>query len=234
MQEKNITRVIVGDIATNCWIYPLVQNNADGRQIPPGFRGCAVIDPGDEAGKIIARLDQLKLIPLYIILTHGHFDHIAAVPALAAAYRGRRTDGGPVIAIHQADAGYLGPDSYQAHCRGFTAAGGSAAYIDSLWEDMPPPDRTLEDGGTIGPFSVLHLPGHTPGSIGLWDREAAILLSGDTLFHGNYGRTDLPGGSEERIFASLKRLFAMDAGISVYPGHGPSTTIGAEAARGMV
>jgi glyoxylase-like metal-dependent hydrolase (beta-lactamase superfamily II) len=225
-------RVIVGDIATNCWIYPLAQNAGE-RQVPPGFRGCAVIDPGDEADKIIARLDQLKLAPHYIILTHGHFDHIAAVPALTAEYR-RRMDGGPVIAIHRADAEYLGPDSYQVHCRSFTAAAGSAAYIESRWEDMPLPDKTLEDGGTIGPFTVLHLPGHTPGSIGLWDREAAVLFSGDTLFHGNYGRTDLPGGSEERIIASLKRLFAMDAGIPVYPGHGPSTTIGAEAARGMV
>jgi len=76
---------------------------------------------------------------------------------------------------------------------------------------------------------VLHLPGHTAGSVGLWDQSAGVLFSGDTLFRGDYGRTDLPGGSEELIFASLRRLFAMDGGIQVCPGHGPATTIGREA-----
>jgi glyoxylase-like metal-dependent hydrolase (beta-lactamase superfamily II) len=171
---------------------------------------------------------MLKLVPFYILLTHGHFDHIAAVPGLARAYPG------PVIAIHQADAEYLGPGSYNVHYRSFSAAAGDAAYVDALWEDMPPPDLTLREGDCVGPFTILHLPGHTPGSIALWDKEAKNLFSGDTLFRAGYGRTDLPGGNEARLIESLKRLFAMDAGIKVYPGHGPVTTIGQEAARGMV
>jgi len=235
MQEKKIHHIIVGGITTNCWIYPL--DNAGG--IPNGE--CAVIDPGEEGGRIIAFLKQLQLSPRYILLTHGHFDHIGAVPALAAQYNGGAgapdgagtPDGALEIAIHAADAEYLGPNAYPVHCLSITAVAGDTAYIDERWKDMPPPSRCLTEGDTIGPFTVLHLPGHTPGSIGLWDEKEGVLFSGDTLFCANYGRTDLPGGSSERLFASLKRLFAMDGGIRVYPGHGPSTTIGREAARGL-
>jgi len=179
---EKICSVSVGFLATNCWIYPL-DNGI-----------CAVIDPGDEGKRIIARLKQLNLVPAFIILTHGHFDHIDAVEELAAEY-GTQAE----IAIHAADTGYL--------------------------KDFKP-GRTLAEGDTIGPFTVLHLPGHTPGSIGLWDKESGILFSGDTLFDDGYGRTDLPGGNEEQIFASLRRLFALDGNIQVYPGHGPTTTIG--------
>ena len=81
----------------------------------------------------------------------------------------------------------------------------------------------------MGPFTVLHLPGHTPGSVALWDEKADVLFSGDTLFHRGYGRTDLPGGDEAWLFASLKRLFAMNGGVKVYPGHGSRTSISEEA-----
>ncbi|GHV95601.1 MBL fold hydrolase [Spirochaetia bacterium] len=225
MQKKTIAHITVGDIATNCWIYPLPDSGT-----APGHsaKGCVVIDPGAESGRIIARLNQLKLVPFYILLTHGHFDHIAALPSLAAAYCGQAQGRDPEIAIHRADSEYLGPGSYQTHCRSFTAAAGNADYIDANWEDMPQPGRLLEEGDTIGPFTVLHLPGHTRGSIALWDKEAKVLFSGDTLFNGDYGRTDLPGGDEAQLFASLKRLLSMDGNIQVFPGHGPVTSIAAE------
>ncbi|MDR2258633.1 MAG: MBL fold metallo-hydrolase, partial [Treponema sp.] len=143
MPEKSITHITVGEIETNCWIYPL--NSTE----------CAVIDPGAEADKIIARLKTLKLYPAYILLTHGHFDHIAALPRLAAAYAAPPA---PVIAIHREDAEYLGPAAYPVHCRSFTAAAGNAGYIDALWEDMPSPAVLLSEGDAIGPFRVLHLP----------------------------------------------------------------------------
>lgn len=220
MQEK-IHHITVGFIATNCWIYPLDTGSA-----ADGLSPCAVIDPGEEGERIIEYLTRLNLFPTYILLTHGHFDHIGAVPALVVKY------GSPEIAIHAEDAEYLGPNSYPVHCRSFKAAAGDSAYINALWEEMPVPGRILAEGDEIGPFTVLHLPGHTPGSIGLWDKKAEILFSGDTLFCGGFGRTDLPGGSETQLLASLKRLFAMDGNIQVYPGHGPLTSMHYEAARG--
>ncbi|MDR0289466.1 MAG: MBL fold metallo-hydrolase [Treponema sp.] len=204
---KEIHNIVVGGISANCWIY-----------------GDAVIDPGEEGDRILAFLDQLKLSPKHILLTHGHLDHIGAVPTLAERY-GASAE----IAIHAADAEYLGPDSYSAHRESFLAAAGTSIYVDSFWKDMPPHGRLLAEGDTVGPFTVLHLPGHTPGSIGLWDQEAGILFSGDTLFCAGVGRTDLPGGSEKQLYSSLKRLFAMDSSIRVFPGHGPATSIGREA-----
>ena len=213
MSKKKIIQLIVGQIETNCWIYPLNEKEA------------AIIDPGDEAALIITALKKLSLVPKFILLTHGHFDHIAALPQLAKVF----AEVNPLIAIHLLDGEYLGPGAYASHSISMKAVMGSTTFLDALWNDMPPPGRLLEEGDTIGPFTVLHLPGHTPGSAAFWDKEENVLFSGDTLFEGTYGRTDLPGGSEEAIFASLRRLFAMDANIEVYPGHGGKTTIGREA-----
>ena len=235
-----IRHITVGEIRTNCWIYPL--QNAGGFGADPA--PCAVIDPGAEAEKIAAALRRFNYQPAYILLTHGHFDHIAALPSLFARYKGHGgnagaaegtdpsaaggTEGAPVIAIHRGDAEYLGPASHRVHRRSFAAAG-DAGYVDALWEDMPSPSRILEEGDVIGPFRVLHLPGHTPGSAAFYDETAGVLFSGDTLFRGDYGRTDLPGGNLAEIGTSLKRLLAMKGEIRVYPGHGPASTIGREA-----
>jgi len=212
MSNKNITRLVVGALSTNCWIYRLDEKNA------------AVIDPGDEADTIIAALESMSLAPKYILLTHGHFDHIAAVPQLAKAFATNK----PQIAIHRLDAEYLGSGAYASHCISARAVMGDTAFIDALWSEMPPPDIQLEEGAAIGPFTVLHLPGHTQGSVAFWDKEAGVLFTGDTLFASGFGRTDLPGGSDEQMVASLRRLFAMDANIEIYPGHDAVSTIGRE------
>jgi glyoxylase-like metal-dependent hydrolase (beta-lactamase superfamily II) len=230
MQEKKILHIIVGNFAANCWIYPLDTVTDNGQ--PAGFKPCAVIDPGDEGGKIIAFLDQCKLFPSYIILTHGHFDHIGAVSEIAKEYRGRYGDtvsSAVTIAIHAADAEYMGPDACSVHRRSLKTLFGDSANIDTLLEPQPVPDKLLQEGDTLGALAVLHLPGHTPGSIALWDKEAGVLFTGDTLFCGGYGRTDLPGGNSKLLYASLTRLFAMNGDIQVYPGHDGITTIGQEA-----
>jgi len=230
MQEKKIHHIIVGNLATNCWIYPL--DNVPGNGQPDGLTPCAVIDPGEEGGRIIAFLDQHKLFPAYIILTHGHFDHIGAVSTLAKEYRRRYGDEASsrvTIAIHAADAEYLGPDAYSAHNRSIKAVFGNSLNIETLLEPQPGPDMLLQEGDTIGPFTVLHLPGHTPGSIALWDEKAEVMFTGDVLFCGGYGRTDLPGGNSKQLYASLMRLFGMNGDIQVYPGHDGITNIGQEA-----
>jgi len=212
MPEKNVTNIVVGAIETNCWIYPINDKEA------------AVIDPGDEADKIISVLNKLDLVPRYILLTHGHFDHIFAVPQLMEKLSPVK----PQIAIHRMDASSLGPDAYKVHAVSVRAAMGSTAFIDAFWRDLPPAEILLEEGSSLGPLTVLHLPGHSPGSAAFWDKEEGVLFSGDTLFNYAYGRTDLPGGSETALFESLRRLFEMDENIKVYPGHGDTTTIGLE------
>jgi glyoxylase-like metal-dependent hydrolase (beta-lactamase superfamily II) len=208
--------VVVGAFAANCWLYPL-----DSGETPPEQgRPCAVIDPGAEANIIIARMEKLNLSPRYILFTHGHFDHVAGLPALAA----RIADlyGVPAeIAIHGDDASYLGPGAYQVHRESFAAIGDSS-YIDQLWEPLPPADRLLSEGDALGPFRVLHLPGHTPGSAGFYDEKAGVLFTGDTLFRDGVGRTDLPGGDSRTLAASLQRLFTLPGNTVFYPGHGPA------------
>jgi len=228
MQEKKIYHIIVGDLATNCWIYQL--DNVSGNVQLAGLTPCVVIDPGEEGGRIIAFLDQHKLFPAYIILTHGHFDHIGAVSVLAKEYRSRGgAENSVTIAIHTADAEYLGPDAYSIHNRGINAVFGNSVNTETLLELQPGPDTLLQEGDVIGPFTVLHLPGHTPGSIALWDKKTGVLFTGDTLFCGGYGRTDLPGGNSKLLYASLMRLLKMNGDIQVYPGHDGITTIGQEA-----
>jgi glyoxylase-like metal-dependent hydrolase (beta-lactamase superfamily II) len=214
-----IDSIVVGPIETNCWIY--TWNDPEGNSVSPE---CAVIDPGADPEVIISRLKRLNLRPRYILLTHGHFDHIAALPDLVEALK----DTPPAVAIHRDDAHYIGPKAYAVHCESFAAAAGNTIYVDTLWKDMPGADEILSEGNVIGPFTVLHIPGHTQGSVGFYDEKAKVLFSGDTLFQGDCGRTDLPGGSWPQIQQSLRRLAALDKDITVYPGHGPATTIGDE------
>lgn len=198
-----IDQLRVGGLETNCWIVPLARDfsaPAGGAERP--LRGeCILIDPGDNGAQILARLDKLLLQPRYVAITHAHFDHVTALPEIAAAYPGAE------IAIHRLEAAQLGSQS------------------------LPAASALLDDGDKLGPFQILHLPGHSPGSIALYWPEEKVLFSGDTLFDGDVGRSDLPGGSETALAQSLRRLFTLDGDIQVYPGHGPLTTIGREKGR---
>jgi hydroxyacylglutathione hydrolase len=135
----------------------------------------------------------------------------------------------PKVGIHRMDANYLGKDALNVHKKSYAAAaGGNSSYIDAIWKPIEEADILFEEGDTLPPFKVLHVPGHTPGSAAFYDEKADVLFSGDTLFQGDRGRTDLPGGNEALIQQSLKRLRSMDEKIVVCPGHGPVTTIGEE------
>ena len=216
--EKKIENIVVGDIQTNCWLYLLDDEESS--------RFCAVIDPGDEAELIVSRLRELNWIPRYILLSHGHFDHVAALPKLLEAC-GKGAFGEniplPKVCIHRQDAQYVGKDALAAHRRSFAAIG--AAYVEARWEALPEADTLFEEGDTLGPLKVLHVPGHTPGSVCFYDEKTGVLFSGDTLFQGGYGRTDLPGGDWNELCQSLKRLLSMPSEIVVCPGHGSATTV---------
>lgn len=218
MQE----RLVVGPIATNCWI---IQTDSASESEEHTRKPCIVIDPGGDPKAIIARIERVNLKVQYILLTHGHFDHLAALPDLYDYCCRHNMD--PVLAIHKDDTAYLGPDAHEFHIRDFSAVG-AESYVESLWKPLPQAQHLLQDGDKIGPFTVLHLPGHSPGSAAFYDQEKKKLYSGDSLFAGGTGRTDLPGGDSRALERSLQRLLALDGAIQVYPGHGNSTTIARE------
>ena len=163
-------------------------------------KSCCVIDPGYQANTILKKLDALGLKPEAILLTHGHFDHVGAVKDLAAD-----TDCRVFLC---ADDTMLPPM--------FTS--GPLYYTD-----------TYEEGSVLNmaglTIHVLHTPGHTPGSVCLLAENT--LFSGDTLFAGSCGRTDI-GGDWATIQKSLKRLAQIEADFTVFPGHGESTTLAYE------
>ena len=162
---------------------------------------CLIIDPGYEAGRILSVLQQKQLEPEAILLTHGHFDHVGAVQELAA-----ETDCDVYIA--EADLS-LTP----------MITKGKLYYTHTY-----PASGTLNLAGLA--IRVLPTPGHTPGSVCLLVEDT--MFSGDTLFQGSCGRTDLPGGSWEQIAASLKTLASLPGDYRVLPGHGGETTLDRE------
>jgi len=210
--SNSVYRISVGDLGTNCWIVP--QNDGE----------CLVFDPGADGEKILARLAELQLRPRYIVITHAHLDHIAALPELAAAWPDAD------IAVHPAEAVKLGPHSLDLHREDFRDLG-VVSFVDTLWKPLPEASLLLNEGDSLGPFRVLHVPGHSTGSIALYWEEQKILFSGDTLFNAGVGRTDLYGGDLEILKNSLSRLFTLPEDTEVYPGHGPKTTIRREKPR---
>ncbi len=159
---------------------------------------CCVIDPGYDADLVLSKLDSLGLTLEAILLTHGHFDHVGAVKELAA-------ETGCAVYLHPED--LTMPPMMTA---------GPLYYTNTYAEGT----RLTLAGLDI---TVLHTPGHTPGSVCLLVENT--IFSGDTLFQGSCGRTDLPGGDWATITKSLHRLAALEGNFWVYPGHGGSTTL---------
>jgi len=175
-----------------------------------------IIDPGFEtnleAKTILKEINQRKLRVRYIVNTHGHPDHTSGNGIM------KRLTGAPIL-IHEYDAPML-TDSTKNLSMLFWVRTAS----------LSPADRMLHDGDVVQVGSValkvLHTPGHSRGSISLLGADA--VFTGDTLFAGSIGRTDLPSSSYEEIMLSIKKLAMLPDHIKVYPGHGPTSTIGEE------
>jgi hydroxyacylglutathione hydrolase len=173
-----------------------------------------VIDPGDDIEDIVAIIEQHKLQVKQIVITHAHIDHVGGAMKLRA-----RT-GAPIL-LNQNDYALLKMLDVQASWLGMQSPG--KVEIEAGLAD----NQTLSAGSLSA--SVLHTPGHTEGSVCLYFAAEKMLIAGDTLFARSIGRTDLPGGSFEKIMHSLHdRVLALPDETVVIPGHGPMTTIGDE------
>ena len=180
-----IKTLTVGQIETNCYIVT-DENTLE----------CAVIDPGDESNTILNYLEENRLRPKYILLTHGHFDHVLAVNTL-------HDETGATVCMHPKD---VGSGDYR-----FDPPEGSVMVSEG---------DAISVGGLT--FRVMETPGHTPGGVCYLCQDA--IFSGDTLFADSCGRTDLPGGDMSTLLRSLKRLYDLPGDYEVYPGHmGPTT-----------
>ncbi|SFI89628.1 Glyoxylase, beta-lactamase superfamily II [Paenibacillus sp. UNC496MF] len=203
----NIETFTLGPLQTNCY---LITEEAGKRAF--------VVDPGMGPKRLIARIRERGLELEAIVLTHAHFDHMGGVEEV------RRAFGCPVY-LHDEEADWLADARKNGSAR---------------WSDVTPPLTTapaeyaLAEGQRLEligrTFTVLHTPGHSPGSVSLLC--GGHLISGDVLFKQSVGRTDLPGGKERDLYDSIRtKLYKLDPAVRVYPGHGPQTTIGFEMAN---
>lgn len=199
----NPLSLIVGQLGVNCYIPYCGQT-----------RQCAIVDPGDNADKILELIEENNLKIKYILLTHGHFDHIGAVNEL-------KEQTGAQVAVHPEDSDMIMDPGKNLS----SFVGGEPIKVSA--------DLMVEDGmalqiGNIT-LKIIHTPGHTKGGVSYLGE--GLLFTGDTLFAGSVGRTDLPGGSHHTLIKSIKeKLLILDDDLIVYPGHGPKSTLGQERA----
>ncbi|HEY6011305.1 MAG TPA: MBL fold metallo-hydrolase [Nitrospirota bacterium] len=196
-----LIRLVVGPLQVNCFIL------ADEKT-----KEAVVIDPGDDAGDILKVIREKGLLVRYLVNTHGHFDHVGANRALKEAT-------GALLLIHEGDAPVMASAPLQS----------SAFGMEEI--SSPPADRFVKHGDVITAgevkLKVLHTPGHSPGGISLL--EDGMVFTGDALFAGSIGRTDLPGGDLLTLLRAIKtNLMTLPDDTRVFCGHGPASTIGEE------
>lgn len=198
----NVTYFSVGGLGTNCYI---VSDNSG---------HAAIIDPGGDAQRILNAVKDKNLTVAFILLTHAHFDHIMAAEELCDAT-------GAQLCVGAGDAPML-----------FDADFNLSAMVYPEQAVELTPSRLLFEGDILrfgdATLTVMETPGHTRGGVCYLGED--VLFSGDTLFAGSIGRTDLPGGDMTVLRRSLARLAELDGDYTVYPGHGEETTLSFEKA----
>jgi hydroxyacylglutathione hydrolase len=204
VQPIKITVVPVTPFQQNCSIVACAATNQ-----------AAIVDPGGDVARIRAALDELKVTPEKIWLTHGHVDHAGGAAELAAALS---------IPIE-------GPDERDGFLLSNLEAQGQKFGITDIRNVTP--TRWLVEGETVSigdlTFNVLHVPGHTPGHLVFVNAPSRFALVGDTLFQGSVGRTDFPYGDHNQLISGIKeKLLPLGDDVTILPGHGPASTIGAE------
>lgn len=196
----NVATFVTGAFQENCYLVS-----------DPAARVAAIVDPGDDGERLLQAIQQSGLRLEAIWLTHGHLDHIGGIAAI------RRKLPVP-IHIHE--------DEVPLYERGAQAA----SMYGIPFEPPPPPDAWFSDGEALSlgalNFEVIHAPGHAPGHVVIYGEGS--LFAGDCLFAGSIGRTDLPLSDGAALARSLERIAKLPESTVVYPGHGPSTTIGDE------
>lgn len=199
----NIRSFILGPLMTNAY---LLWDEASGHGV--------IVDPGTGPDQLVKAIAELKLTIDAILLTHAHFDHIGGVEDV------RQATNAPVY-IHEKEAAWLTDPQQNGSSRfgGGVVRAGEADIILSGTEKLTLLGREV---------AVLHTPGHSPGSVSYYWSEEQLIVSGDVLFQGSIGRTDLPEGDYETLMASIETLTALPEQTAVYPGHGPKTTLEAE------
>ena len=199
-----LENLVVSPFQSNCWIVGCEET-----------RESVVIDPGDEAERILEIVAAHQLEIRYVIHTHGHLDHVSATAIV------QRETGGLML-IHKADKILLDELPTQAMIFGLNEP------------EIPKVDQYIREGDQISfghhTLSVIETPGHSPGGVCLkLEGDQPALFAGDTLFRGSVGRTDLWGGSHDGLIGSIReKLWPLDDQTVVYPGHGPTTTLGVE------
>ena len=197
-----IQSMVLGMVGTNCYL--LVNKDT---------KAAVIFDPGAEGDKIAGYLQREGLTPEAILLTHGHFDHVMGIPPLKEKYD-------LPVYIHRLEEDVL--ESPQLNACAMIGANVSLKA-----------DHLIEDGEELtiagARIRVLFTPGHTKGGVSYYIEDLNAVICGDTLFEGSVGRTDLPTGSMGTLVRSIReKLFVLDDGVSVLPGHGGATTIGWE------
>ncbi len=187
-----------------------------------GFPECAIVDPGCCTGEDISEvegfIERKGLRPVKILLTHGHFDHIYGAKALSGKY-------GIEVLMHPGDLKTVAKAALYTEAFGIPP-------VDNSFTTTPVHEGNIVDIGKGLSFEVIETPGHTPGSVCYYCRKDRLLLSGDTLFRGSIGRTDLPGGDYDALMKGiLGKIMTLPGDVLIITGHGPETSIADEAMK---